>query len=155
MHDPTHDFDFFFGRWSVRNERLRDRLVGCTDWDAFDAFCECRPALGGIANVDEFVSDWSGGFRGMTVRLFDRERARWSIYWAANRTGTLEPPVHGTFSDGVGSFFGHDQHKGTPVFVRYLWTGITATRCHWEQSFSIDDGKTWEPNWRMAMSRVE
>jgi hypothetical protein len=154
MHDPTHDFDFFFGRWNVRNERLKERLVGCTEWDRFDAFCECHPVLGGVGNVDEFISDWSGGFRGMTVRLFDRERARWSIHWAANRTGLLEPPVHGTFRDGVGTFLGNDHHRDIPVLARLTWYPLTATSARWEQAFSTDDGKTWETNWRMAMSRI-
>jgi len=30
MHDPTHDFDFLFGRWTVRNAQLRKHLVGST-----------------------------------------------------------------------------------------------------------------------------
>jgi hypothetical protein len=153
MPDPTHDFDFLFGRWTVRNARLRERLVGSTIWDEFDATHECRPMLGGIGNVDEMATDWGGGFIGMSVRLFDLERRRWTIYWAANRTGTLEPPVHGTFTDGVGTFSGADTHAGTPVLARFVWSGITATTAHWEQAFSIDDGQTWEANWRMSFVR--
>jgi hypothetical protein len=153
MHDPTHDFDFLFGHWTIRNERLRERLVGCTDWDGFDAIGECAPVLDGIGNIDSFVTDWGGGFRGMTLRLYDRELRRWSIYWAANRTGVLEPPVHGTFVAAVGTFYGADAHQGTPVLARFVWSRITATTAHWEQSFSTDAGKTWEPNWRMSFTR--
>jgi hypothetical protein len=40
------------------------------------------------------------------------------------------------------------------VLVRFVWSGITATTAHWEQSYSTDGGKTWESNWRMAMSRL-
>ena len=154
MHDPTHDFDFLFGRWTVRNARLRERLVGSTTWDEFDATHECRPMLGGIGNVDEMASDWGGGFIGMSVRLFDLAQRRWSIYWAANRTGTLEPPVHGTFTDGVGTFYGRDEHAGTPVLARFVWSGITPTTAHWEQAFSTDGGQTWETNWYMESTRV-
>src|SRR5882672_1250424 len=101
MHDGRHDFDFYFGRWTVHNERLKERLAGSTDWEMFDAAQECRPILGGIGNIDEFVTSWGGGFIGMTLRLYDLTSRHWNIYWASNRIGTLEPPVTGVFDNGV------------------------------------------------------
>jgi hypothetical protein len=149
-----HDFDFLFGDWIVHNERLTARLVGCSDWETFEATNHCHPILGGVGNVDEFVTHWNGGFRGATVRLFDLERAQWSIYWASNRTGVLEPPVVGRFADRVGTFFGRDSHEGTPVLVRFIWSDITVASALWQQAFSTDDGKTWETNWRMRFKRI-
>jgi hypothetical protein len=149
-----HDFDFLFGDWRVHSERLRARLVGCSDWETFEATNHCRPILGGVGNVDEFVTSWNGGFRGATLRLFDLEQQQWSIYWASNRTGVLEPPVVGRFSDRIGTLFGHDSHEGTPVLVRFIWSDITETGALWQQAFSTDDGKTWETNWRMRFTRV-
>jgi hypothetical protein len=119
-----------------------------------EATNHCRPILGGVGNVDEFVTRWSGGFRGATVRLFDLERMQWSIYWASNRTGVLEPPVAGRFSDRVGRFFGRDSHAGTPVLVRFIWSDITEASALWQQAFSTDDGKTWETNSRMRFTRI-
>lgn len=152
--DGRHDFDFYYGRWQVHNERLKERLAGCDEWERFSATQRCRPLLGGIGNIDDFVTDWSGGFRGMTLRLFDPQARQWSIYWASDRSGVLEPPVVGRFEDGVGTFHGHDQHNGQPVLVRFLWHGITAGRAHWEQAFSADEGQHWETNWRMRMTRM-
>jgi len=153
-HDGSHDFDFWFGCWKIHNERLKRRLVGCTEWEQFDAIGECAPILGGVGNIDSFESDWDGDFRGMTLRLFDRKSKNWSLYWASNRTGTLEPPVVGAFADGVGRFEGADEHDGKPVRVRFLWSHITATSARWEQALSADGGKTWETNWRMRMTRI-
>lgn len=153
MHDGRHDFDFYFGDWSIRNERLKGRLIGCTDWERFDATQTCRPVLGGVGNLDEFGG--SDGFLGMTLRLYDLERHHWNIYWASNRTGTLEPPVTGVFEDGVGTFFGRDVHRGIPVVVRFTWFDITPRSASWDQAFSTDDGQTWETNWRMRMTRRE
>jgi hypothetical protein len=152
--DGRHDFDFYFGRWQIRNERLRQRLAGCDDWEIFDATQQCRPILGGLGNIDDFVTEWHDGFIGMTLRLFCPKTRQWSIYWAGNRDGVLEPPVIGAFEDGVGRFFGRDQHEGTPVLVRFVWSEITPNSAKWEQAFSTDDGATWESNWIMRMSRV-
>ena len=147
-----NDFDFLFGRFHVRNERLKARLVGSSDWETFDATNDCRPILGGVGNMDELVTEWNGGFRGMSLRLFDLTRKEWSIYWSSDRTGTLEPPVVGRFEGGIGTFYGRDSHQGTPVLARFLWSDITPTSALWQQAFSTDDGKTWETNWRMHMT---
>jgi hypothetical protein len=153
--DGRRDFDFYFGRWRLRNERLKERLAGCQEWEAFESTQQCRPLLGGLGNLDDFETDWGGGYKGMTLRLFQPATRQWSIYWASNRDGVLEPPVLGRFEGGVGVFFGRDEHRGTPVLVRFVWSQITAHSAHWAQAFSTDEGKTWEENWRMAMTRIE
>lgn len=153
-HDGSHDFDFWFGRWHVANERLKERLVGSTEWERFEATQECQPILGGIGNIDDFRTDWNDGFVGMTLRLFDLGRREWSLYWAGNRDGVLQPPVVGRFENGVGTFFGRDVHRGTPVRVRFLWSEITAQSALWQQAFSTDEGENWETNWIMRMTRI-
>jgi hypothetical protein len=152
--DGSSDFDFYFGRWYVRNERLRQRLVGSGDWEQFEATQECRPIPGGIGNIDDFVTKWSGGFIGMSLRLFNRQTKRWSIYWASNRDGILQAPVIGAFADGVGRFEGADIHEGRPVIARFLWSDITPTSACWQQALSADGGQSWETNWRMQMTRI-
>ncbi len=151
-----HDFDFWIGRWSVRNERLKGRLCGSTEWETFPAACEARFLPGGLGNIDSFdAGGWRPGFVGMTVRLFDRAKGRWSIYWADNVRGVFDPPVVGGFTDGVGIFEGDDQHEGTPVRVRFIWTHETPRTARWEQAFSPDGGATWETNWIMHMTRED
>jgi hypothetical protein len=152
--DGRHDFDFYFGRWTIHNERLASRLSGCQEWESFAATQECRPVLGGLGNVDDFVTAWRGGYRGMTLRLFQPATAQWSIYWASDSDGVLQPPVIGRFVDGVGTFLSRDQHQGTPVLVRFVWSHLTATGARWEQAFSTDEGEHWEVNWRMTMTRI-
>ncbi|WP_149195667.1 hypothetical protein [Luteimonas suaedae] len=152
--DGRHDFDFLHGRWRIRNERLRTRLAGAQDWDGFDAEQVCRPVLGGLGNVDEFVSDWSGGLLGMTLRLFDPQARQWSLYWASNRDGILEAPVVGGFAQGIGSFYGIDRHQGRTVLARFLWDEISADGAHWQQGLSTDGGTSWETNWHMYFTRL-
>src|SRR4249919_3620647 len=136
--DGRHDFDFYFGRSQIRNERLRQRLVGCDDWETFDATQQCRPILGGLGNIDDFVTGWRDGFVGMTLRLFCPQTRQWSIYWDGNHDGVLQPPVLSEFVDGVGTFVGRDQHEGIPVLARFVWSEISPTGAKWEQAFSTD-----------------
>lgn len=154
-HDGRHDFDFYLGRWQVQNRRLKQRFVGSDEWEAYEATDESRAILGGLGSIDDYRTEhFGGGFRGMAIRFFDPATRLWSAYWSSNRTGTLDPPVVGGFKDGVGTFYGHDKDGDRPVFVRCLWSEITATHVKWEQAFSIDEGRTWETNLVMHMTRI-
>lgn len=155
-HPVPHDFDFEFGRWRVHNERLKSRLSGCREWEHFEAANECHPILGGMGNREEMVTDDLGDTRfiGTALRLFNPATRQWSIWWADNRRGVLEPPVRGTFAHGIGTFYGDDEHEGRLVRVRFIWDAREPARPHWEQAFSTDDGATWETNWVMRFTRL-
>ncbi len=153
--DGSHDFDFWAGRWRIRNERLVKRLQGCTDWETFDATVDAWLLPGGLGNMDTYRTEHWPGYVGMSLRLYDPRARQWSIYWVSNQTGVLEPPVVGSFSNGVGVFEGRDVLEGRPIVVRFTWSDITETGVRWEQAFSPDEGHTWEKNWIMEMTRVE
>jgi hypothetical protein len=147
------DFDFLHGAWNVRNRCLVARLEGSEEWEEFPATAECLPLLGGAANVD-WIDFPTKGSSGLTLRLFDRDREEWSIHWASSRTGRLDPPVVGRFEDGRGDFWGDDTHDGQPIRVHFTWWPIADGSARWEQEFSADGGRTWEPNWVMELTRV-
>ena len=156
LDDGRQDFDFLVGRWTVRHRRLKARLAGCVDWICFDGTCDMRKTMRGLGNVDDNWLDLPGGaYAAMTARKFDPVLKRWSIWWFDARFPSLEPPVHGTFADGVGTFLGDDVFEGKAIKVRFLWSAITRASCEWRQAFSEDGGATWETNWEMAFSRVE
>ena len=158
----SHDFDFWIGRWKIRNKRLVKRLAGCQDWETFDAIGHARALPAGIGNYDDFVAvEWRPGFVGMSLRLFSHQTKRWSIYWLDNvtagldgSTGHLLPPVVGGFKDGTGVFIGPDTFEGKPITVKFVWSDISATSARWHQAFSADAGRSWEINWIMEHSRL-
>jgi hypothetical protein len=153
--DSAHDFDFQTGHWRIHNRRLKDRLRGCTEWETFEATQEARLLPGGLGNIDSFITDHWPGFAGMSLRLYNPQTRRWSIYWGSNRIDGLEPPVVGAFdARGVGVFEGRQELDGRPILVRFTWSDITRDGARWEQAFSPDDGKTWETNWYMTMTRL-
>jgi hypothetical protein len=105
--------------------------------------------------MDDFVTDHWPGFVGMSLRLYNRRTRQWSIYWASNQIDGLEPPVVGSFENGVGVFEGRQELDGRPILVRFTWSNITRNGTRWEQEFSPDKGKTWEKNWVMTSTRVD
>ena len=151
----ARDFDFLMGSWHVHNRVLRKRLTGDLEWEEWEATSVARPLLDGLGNEDEFRGDYGDGFVAMSFRFFDPETRLWSIYWAdSRRSGTLDPPVFGSFSGDRGVFEGTDTLDGRPILVRFVWSGVTTSTPLWEQSFSDDGGETWEPNWVMEFTRT-
>ena len=150
--DGRHDFNFISGRWLVSNRRLRQRLQGCTEWESFEAVQDGALLLGGLGNMNDFITQ-EHGVMGMALRFFNPPSRQWSLYWVGHGDGVLQPPVVGAFSGGVGRFEGADTHEGWPVRVRFLWSDITPRNARWDQAFSEDGGRHWETNWVMRLSR--
>lgn len=151
------DFDFFVGEWTSVQRRLKKALDARPEWgDEFPGRSWGWAALGGAANIDE-VQFPTLGWGGVSIRLFnlnDQQRT-WTIYWISSRNPVMDSnPVIGSFSNGIGEFFGDDQHEGRKIRVRYIWSGITSTTAHWEQAFSLDKGMTWETNWVSDFTRT-
>lgn len=149
-----NDFDFLHGSWDVANRRLTAPLgPGPATWTEFPGHSVIRPLFEGAGNIDEIVFPTLGR-RGATLRLFDHETARWSIYWSDSRTGRLDPPVHGTFDGDRGDFHGEDTYDGRPVRGHFTWFRLGPDTARWEQEFSGDGGRTWELNWTMDLTRT-
>ena len=148
-----HDFDFIDGEWTSKQWRLKERGVGSSDWDEFTGKHWAKVLLGGVANVDT-VEFPEKGWSGMTVRHFDKAKQQWTIYWINSRDGHMDVPGQaGGFDGNLGLFYGVDEDGGKPVKVVYRWMKQGAGKARWEQAFSYDDGKTWETNWVMEMTK--
>ena len=151
--DGHHDFDFFHGHWRLHNRRLKTWLANSDEWIEFEGRLHCQPVLDGIGNIDELTADFGEGLHGLSLRLYDPASRQWSDYWVSKRNGLLGPPVVGAFAEGVGTFFGEDEFEGRPILIRATWAQRDASEVSWEQAFSTDQGKTWETNWTMRMTR--
>jgi hypothetical protein len=153
-----HDFDFLVGHWRVHHRKLKSRLANSHEWVEFEGTLASQPLMAGYANVDDDVFEApEGTYRGVAPRTFDAKSQLWSIWWFDSRmpTAPVDPPVRGRFHNGVGTFYADDTLNGKPIRIRFIWSKITATSCHWEQAFSPDGGKTWETNWLQDLERAQ
>jgi hypothetical protein len=157
-HDGQHDFDFLVGSWNIHLKRRLHPLTGSNEWVEFDGKVVCRTVWNGHAEVEEFTVDSPEKnihIQGLATRLYNPKTRQWSIYWANSQNGYIDPaPQVGQFSDGRGEFYGQDTLDGRQIYVRFVWTNITSAAPHFEQSYSVDGGKTWEVNWITEQTRV-
>jgi hypothetical protein len=157
QHSHAHDWQWLVGNWDVRHRRLKERLVGSTQWEEFGGKSALWLTMGGIGTIDDNIIDLPGGsYRGLTLRAFDPKINKWSIWWLDARQPTrIDPPVLGAFKGEVGTFIGRDTYKDRPIIVRFRWNDIHGSRPWWEQAFSPDEGSTWEVNWRNYFTRTD
>ena len=153
---PCSDFDFEFGHWRVAHRRLKERLVGCEDWDSFTGTSSTAPVLGGNGNIEDNLIDFPDGpYRAIAIRSFDPGLGQWAIWWlSAQAPHRLDAPLVGRFTGGEGTFLAEDTLRGAPVKVRFLWLRTDSESPRWEQAMSADDGATWETNWTMDFTRA-
>jgi len=149
-----NDFDFYEGKWKIRNRRLSKRLCNNNEWVEFEADQEMKIILLGFGNTDNFIAEFGGKpFEGRTIRLFDPETKLWSMYWTDSSNPKLQPPTVGSFEGDVGKFYCKDVFEGKDIIVEFLWDKTDPVNPIWSQAFSADRGMSWETNWYMYMSR--
>ncbi len=155
--DGRHDFDFLFGRWTIRNRRLPHPLMASTEWCEFASASSETPLLGGLANLGEHDAPDAPGtpIHAIAVRLSNTERHQWSINWSSSGTGGFGIATVGSFDGHVGLFYDHEEYNDRPIVVRFTWTQSDDAHCRWEQAFSADDGRGWEPIWVMDFARAK
>jgi hypothetical protein len=147
--DGQHDFDWEIGTWSTHLRYLPEPLTGSTRWIEYQGTSDVRAVLGGRANLVELSVDGPAGrIEGLSLRLYNPQAHQWTLNFANIRNGMLTPPMTGGFDGhGRGTFYGMDSVDGRAVLVRFVISDVTPNSARFVQSFSIDGGATWEPNW--------
>jgi hypothetical protein len=152
----NHDFDFLAGKWKMKNKHLNARLAHCKEYTEFETEVEASIGLQGMGSFDIVRRHLDNGtiYEGRTVRTFDPATKLWRLYWMDSQGGPIDPPVVGSFSNGVGLFFGKDYQVGRPVIVVFRWDVTNPNQPLWSQAFSDDNGKTWEWNYTNTSYRI-
>jgi hypothetical protein len=151
------DFDFLEGKWNVHNRKLKSRLSNSNVWEEFESTLHMRKTLNGMGNVENYYAMFGGKkFEGMAVRLFNPETKLWMVYWMDTGSMVMDKhPVTGSFENGVGKLYAKDSFNGKSVIVLYQWDARDKQQPKWSQAFSDDNGKTWEWNWEMTLTKMQ
>ena len=159
LRDGKHDFDFEVGTWRAHVKKLVHPLSGSHEWDDLFGTVVTRslPMLEGWNESEMTVDSPSthAHIELLAVRLYNPKSRQWSIYGSSAKTGVFDPPQVGQFNNGRGEFYAQDTLQGRAILIRYVWENVSAGTTHFEQSFSMDGGKTWEPNWIYDGTRIK
>jgi hypothetical protein len=154
--DGQHDFDFHVGTWKSSITRLQHPLTGSTTWIQCEGTLVARKVWNGRAQLEELEADCPAGhIEDLLLFLYNPDTHQWSLNSAAVNDGVIGRPMFGEFKNGRGEFYDQETFKGRAILVRQVWSDITPTSHHFEQSFSDDGGKTWEPNFRATLTRQQ
>jgi hypothetical protein len=153
--DGQHDFDFNLGIWKTHIKRLLHPLTRSTTWVELNGTVVVREVWGGRAQFEEVEADGSttGHFEDLALFLYNPQAHQWSITFANPGSGNLSVPIIGEFKNGRGEFFDQESYNGRAILVRQIWADITPNSHTFEQAFSDDGGKTWEPNFVATLTR--
>ena len=155
QHDGQHDFDFEIGTWKTHLKVLRHPLKGAPTWVEYEGTSVVHSIWEGRANMVELEVDGpTGHLEAINLRLYNPTAHQWSLNFANATQGTMSVPTVGEFKNGRGEFYDQEAVNGRMTLVRNVWSDITANRCHFEQAFSNDGGRTWETNWIADDTRI-
>jgi hypothetical protein len=113
-----------------------------------------RKVWNGAANLGEIdIAGPAGRIEGLSLRVYNPQSGQWSVSFANRAGGTLGAPMIGGFKNGRGEFYDQEDFNGRSIFVRFVFSDITARTFRLEQAFSDDGGKTWEANWISTFTR--
>lgn len=157
LRDGQHDFDFHLGAWKTHIRALQHPLTGSTTWVEYSGTLVARNVWDGRAQFEELEADGATGrhIEDLLLFLYNPQSHQWSLNPANSSDGAMGQPMFGEFKDGRGEFIDQEPFKGKMILVRQVWSDITPTSHHFEQSFSDDGGKTWEPNFAANLTRDE
>lgn len=155
--ESVSDFDFQIGTWHVDMRRLVKRLAGSRDWRSYEGTFFLRRLWNGRANVGVLdVHDRADRFQAIVLRTYDSQLRQWSDYSVDMASGSvLLPPTVGRFSNGRGELYDRETFAGREIVVRYVFDDIASRSCRFVQSFSANNGKTWEPNAVVLFTRTQ
>jgi hypothetical protein len=96
----------------------------------------------------------ANGPAGLMLYTYNPQGHQWYVYFASSKDGKVGLPNVGEFRNGRGEFFVQDTLNGKSLLNRYVWSQITSSSPHFEESWSSDGGRTWESVRIVDLARV-
>jgi len=144
--DGAHDFDFNLGVWKTHITRRLHPLSASSDSIELTGTVSVRKVWNGRAQLEEIEADGPRGhWQALTLFLYNPQAHQWTQSFSNSADGTFAGSLIGSFRDGHGELYAQDTVDGRTILVRGTWSGIKATSHKYEEDYSGDGGKTWQP----------
>ena len=154
--DGAHDFDFNIGTWHTHIKRQTKPLTGTSEFVERDGTVTVRKVWDGRAQLEEIATDGPNGrWGGMTLFLYNPQAHQWSQTFADSDTGVLQLPLIGSFKAGKGELYSVETLDGRTILVRGTWSDIKPDSHHFQEDYSDDGGKNWEPVFIADLTRIK
>ena len=152
-HDGRHDFDPLAGTWKAHTKYRVHPFAGSDTWIESDGTEIFRQIWdGAMLELSEGPS--TNGPVGLMLYTYNPQSHQWYVYFASRKDGKVGLPNVGEFRNGRGEFFVQDTLNGKSLLNRYVWSQIASSSPHFEESWSSDGGRTWEPVRIVDLARV-
>jgi len=151
--DGQHDFDSLAGTWKGHTKYRAHPFVGSDTWiesDGTEIFQNIWD--GAMLELSEGAN--TNGPVGLMLYTYNSPSHQWYVYFASRKDGKVGLPNVGEFRNGRGEFFVQDTLNGKSLLNRYVWSQIASGSPHFEESWSSDGGRTWEPVRIVDLARV-
>jgi hypothetical protein len=143
-HDGQRDFDSLAGSWKAHTKYRAHPFAGSDTWiesDGTESFQNIWE--GAMLELSEGAN--TNGPVGLMLYTYNPQSHQWYVYFASRKDGKVGLPNVGEFRNGRGEFFVQDTLNGKSMLNRYVWSQIASSSPHFEESWSSDGGRTWEP----------
>lgn len=152
-HDGQHDFDSLAGTWKAHTKYRAHPFADSDPWIEFDG-SEIFQKLwdGALLELSEGAS--TTGPVGLMLYTYNPPSHQWYVYFANRKDGKVGLPNVGEFKNGRGEFFVQDTLNGKSLLNRYVWSQMGSNSPHFEESWSSDGGRTWQPVRIVDLARV-
>ena len=151
--DGQHDFDSLAGTWKGHTKYRAHPLVGSDTWIESDG-SEIFQNIWDRAMLELSEGANTNGPVGLMLYTYNSPSHQWYVYFASRKDGKVGLPNVGEFRNGRGEFFVQDTLNGKSLLNRYVWSQIASGSPHFEESWSSDGGRTWEPARIVDLARV-
>jgi hypothetical protein len=156
LRDGAHDFDFNIGVWHTEIRRILNPFAGGDRSVELHGTVTVRKVWDGRAQLEEISADGpQGHWDGMTLFTYNPGAHQWSQTYANASDGVLTAPLIGAFADGRGELIAQDIFEGRTILVRGVWSQIQPDSHRFEEFFSNDGGKTWQPQFIANLTRLK
>jgi hypothetical protein len=152
-HDGHHDFDPLAGTWKAHTKYRAHPFAESDTWIESDG-TEIFQKIWDGAMLELSEGAGAKGPVGLMLYTYNPPSHQWYVYFASRKDGKIGLPNVGEFRNGRGEFIVQDVLNGKSLLNRYVWSQIASNSPHFEESWSNDGGRAWEPVRIVDLARV-